>query len=168
MMGSLPPAEQTGSSTRMIAGERAARRRGHSDRIVLIVEADATLAAMMSELLDQASINSEVVTTIKAIVVRCRPSRVRCLVIDIDTVSLEWNDGSLDQLNTWMRVRPQPIPVLLATVQVPSGAPLAPTLHLPHAAPLQWIRKPFCNREFLTSLRVLLRETEPTPPTSRD
>ncbi|MEX5213644.1 MAG: hypothetical protein NW703_05725 [Nitrospiraceae bacterium] len=168
MMYRLPPIEQSGSSARTITGEQAARCRGNSNRIVLIVEADATLAAMMSELLDQASINSEVVTTIKTIVARCRPSRVRCLVIDIDTVSLEWNDGSLDQLNTWLRVSPQPIPVLLATVQVPSVAPHVPTPHLPLAASMQWIRKPFCNREFLTSIRMLLRETEPLPPTSRD
>jgi DNA-binding response OmpR family regulator len=158
-----PSADQTGSAHRTVSGERTARRWSHTDRIVLIVEADATLAAMMSELLDQARIKSEVVTTIKTMVARCRPSRVRSLIIDVDTVSLEWNDGSLDQLNTWLRVSPRSIPVLLATVHVPSDGPHAPNVHLPLAAPVQWIRKPFCNREFLTSLRALLRKTDPLP-----
>ena len=163
-----PSADQTGAAHRTVSGERIAHRRNNSDRIVLIVEADATLAAMMSELLDHACIKSEMVTTIKTIVARCRPSRVRCLIIDVDTVTLEWNDGSLDQLNTWLRVSPQSIPVLLATVHVPSDGPHAPNVHLPLAAPLQWIQKPFCNREFLASLRTLLRETDPLPPASRD
>lgn len=163
-----PSGDQTGSANRTASGERTLRRRSDPDRLVLIVEADATLAAMISELLDQASIKSEVVATIKTIVARCRPSRVRCLIIDVDTVSLEWNDGSLDQLNTWLRVSPRSIPLLLASVHGPSDGPHAPNVHLPFAAPVRWIRKPFCNRDFLTCLRAMLRETDPLPPASCD
>lgn len=158
-----PSADQTGSAHRTFGSARSLHRRHDADRIVLIAEADATLAAMMSELLDHAHITSEVVTAIKAIVVRCRPSRVRSLIIDVDTVSLEWNDGSLDQLNTWLRVSPRSIPVLLASVHVPWDGPRASGSHLPIAAPIQWIRKPFCNQAFLNSLRAMLRDTDPLP-----
>lgn len=162
-MNCKTPSGQTESNRRTFGGGKALHGRTDADRIVLIAEADATLAAMMSELLDHAHIKCDVVTTIKTIVARCRPSRVRCIIIDVDTVSLEWNDGSLDQLNTWLRVSPQSIPVLLAAVQVPSDGPHAPNAGLPLAAPMRWIRKPFCNREFLTSLRTMLRETDHPP-----
>lgn len=163
-----PSGDQSGVSHRTGSGGRTARRRNHSDRLVLLVEADATLAAMMSELLGHASIKHETVATINTIVTRCRPSRVRCLIIDVDTVSLEWNDGSLDQLNTWLRVSPQSIPLLLTTVQVPSDGPHVSNRHLRLAAPVQWMRKPFRNRLFVTSLRALLREADQRPPASRD
>jgi DNA-binding response OmpR family regulator len=157
-------ADQAGTAHRTFERARPLHRRHDADRIVLIAEADTTLAAMMAELLDHAHIKNEVVTTMKTMVVRCRPSRVRSLIIDVDTVSLEWNDGSLDQLNTWLRVSPRSIPVLLASVHVPWDGPHVSGSRLPIAAPIQWIRKPFCNQAFLTSLRAMLRETDPPPP----
>lgn len=157
-----------GMETRSKSSTSAAEKEGEHPRTVptegmgqesnvVIVEADATLADVIGELLDHAGIRSVAIASVQSMVVRWRPSRVRGVILDVDTVSLNWRDGSLDQFSTWLRVSPHSIPLLFTSVRVPPDQPAEWLSCLPSGTPVRWIIKPFSNQELLAAVTDMLR-----------
>ena len=117
--------------------------------LILVVEADVALGAVVTEVLRHNGYKAILVRTLRGKVERI--DSVSAVILDIDTIAV---DSELEWLSLLRPCR-ESLPIVLMGVQVPED--LAQCLRS-HSVSLQsrnveWVQKPFRNEELLTAVR---------------
>ena len=119
---------------------------------ILLVEADAVLGAVLSEVLRHSGYEVILVRTLMNVDIEHIDS-VNAVILDIDTTSAEKELGWLDR---WHHYDDESLPIVLMGLQPPQELRHRLGLHhrgLQQANALTLVQKPFRNEELLAAVR---------------
>ena len=126
--------------------------------MILIVEPDTELATAMGELLFEDGFEIRITDSLRYAVGQLPASVVQGMVIDVDGIPLYSDHTALKLVGDWFRHCDSPPPLILLSLCSPShndgGLPppaISQTLWI------EWVTKPFQNKEFLSLIRQTVR-----------
>jgi DNA-binding response OmpR family regulator len=126
--------------------------------VVLIVEQDTELATAMGELLFDDGFEICIADSLKYAVGHMPVNAVQGVVIDIDGIPLYSDHTALKLMGDWFRWCESPPPLIVLSMCSPSHSDGGlPPASISRALWIEWVTKPFQNKEFLSLIRQTVR-----------
>ncbi len=126
--------------------------------MILIVEPDAELADAMGELLVDDGFELCIADTLNYAVGRLSAKTVQGIVVDVDGIPLYSDHTALKLMGEWFRRCDSPPPLIVLSICVPSHSDGGlPPSSISRALWIEWVNKPFQNKEFLSLIRQTAR-----------
>ena len=126
--------------------------------MIMIVEPDTELATAMGELLFDDGFEICIADSLKCAVGQMPVSGLQGMVIDIDAIPLYSDHTVLKLLGDWFRRCDSPPPLIVLSVCSPSYSDEGlPPRSISRALWIEWVTKPFQNKEFLSLIRQTVR-----------
>jgi DNA-binding response OmpR family regulator len=126
--------------------------------VILIVEPDTELATAMGELLFDDGLEICITKSLKYALGQLPAKGAQGLVIDVDGIPLYSDHTGLKLVGDWFRKCDSPPPLILLSLCSPfhSDEGLPPPA-ISQAVWVEWVTKPFQNKEFLSLIRQTVR-----------
>jgi DNA-binding response OmpR family regulator len=126
--------------------------------VILIVESDEELAGAMGELLFDDGFEVCIADSLKYAVGQLPANGVQGVVIDVDGIPLYSDHMALKLMGDWFRHCDSPPPVIVLSMCAPSQSDAGlPPPSISRALWIEWVNKPFQNKEFLSLIRQTVR-----------
>lgn len=126
--------------------------------MILIVEPDTELATAMGELLLDDGFEICITNSLKHAVGQLPATAMQGMVIDVDGIPLYSDHTALKLVGDWFRYRESPPPLILLSLCSPSHSDGGlPPPAIAQALWIEWVIKPFQNKEFLSLIRQTVR-----------
>ena len=126
--------------------------------MVLIVEPDTELATAMGELLFDDGFEICIADSLKYAVGHVPVNAVQGVVIDVDGIPLYSDHTALKLMGDWFRRCESPPPLIVLSMCSPSHSDGGlPPSSISRALWIEWVTKPFQNKEFLSLIRQTVR-----------
>jgi hypothetical protein len=126
--------------------------------VILIVEPDTELATAMGELLFDDGFEICIAASLKYAVGRMPLDALQGMVIDVDGIPLYSNHTALKLMGDWFRRCDSPPPLIVLSMCTPSHSDGGlPPPSISRVLWIEWVTKPFQNKEFLSLIRQTVR-----------
>jgi DNA-binding response OmpR family regulator len=126
--------------------------------VILILEPDTELATAMGELLFDDGFEICIVDSLKYAVGQMPVNVLQGMVIDIDGIPLYSDHTALKLMGDWFRRSDSPPPLIMLSMYSPSHSDGGlPPASISRALWVEWVTKPFQNKEFLSLIRQTVR-----------
>jgi DNA-binding response OmpR family regulator len=126
--------------------------------VILIVEPDTELATAMGELLFDDGFEICIADSLKCAVGQTPVTGLQGVVIDVDAIPLYSDHTALKLLGDWLRRCDSPPPMIVLSMCSPSHSDEGlPPRSISRALWIEWVTKPFQNKEFLSLIRQTVR-----------
>lgn len=126
--------------------------------MILIVEPDAELATAMGELLFDDGFEICIADSLKCAVGQLPATVLQGMVIDVDAIPLYSDHTALKLIGEWFLRCESPPPLIMLSMCGPSHSDGGlPPPSISRALWIEWVTKPFQNKEFLSLIRQTVR-----------